>query len=242
MIVVYLPLVIKCILFNGHWVIIDHYRKIPILFSVHHVWYLLCVCVILTYCSCRASSKWSYPVCWEAKLFLGQQNRTVGHAPTHEQRRELWSPAAPKTRVLPQHPPSQNQRTWTWTKLEHWNTFRSKGSTLLEDPALMPFIAKFQDPPIKTCLISTPAYLFPRFLKTLHLIQRARWIWGTIRSPIFLVVILSINKIFLILKSNFLSIGLSKCWDFKSTLLNQSSPNTTLTFGGFRCPESQPSS
>ena len=53
-------------------------------------------------CNHRTNSKWLYPVWWGAELFF--RNRLQIIHPQHRQRRELWPPAAPGTKVSSPQP------------------------------------------------------------------------------------------------------------------------------------------
>ena len=69
----------------------------------HNCWLSLMVVLLWVYpCNHRTRSNWSYPVQWDTKLSV-RDNRPKPHVmqPKHTQRRKLWPPVAPGTKVPP---------------------------------------------------------------------------------------------------------------------------------------------
>lgn len=117
-------------------------------------------------------------------------------------------PISPPTHTL--------QKTRTSREFEHRNPFRSQGSIVQEDLVLKPLYHKW--PSVKVFQLKLAhqhfcIHLFPSNpLKTLNPVQQVRWMWGTIRSPIFSVGAFSLNKPFLTPNSDVLTFGLSRHW------------------------------
>ena len=80
-----------------------------------------------------------------------------------------------------------------------WTVSEAQGSVVQKVPVLMPLYHKWPSSKVLQWKLSPPALLHtcsPRPLKTLNLVQWARWIWGTVRSPIFWIGAFLINKPF----------------------------------------------
>lgn len=138
--------------------------------------------------------------------------------PKRMQREGLWSPAVLGTKPrssrappLPASTPTRNQRTRTSPEPEYWNPFISRGSVVQGDVVLMPLHHEWPSSKVlhlKLALSALPRTCSPNPLNTLNLVQWARWICGTVRSPIFSVGVFSINKTSLTPNSDVLNFDL----------------------------------
>lgn len=121
---------------------------------------------------------------WSA--FQRRQTKTAGYALKHVQRRALWSPAVPGTKVL-----SLNQRTRTQPNLNAGTPSDTNNLLSRKIRCWCPVTKNGQAPRFPNYNLPHQHYS-PNPLKTLNLGQWVRWMWGTIRSPVF-----SIDKLFL---------------------------------------------
>ena len=111
----------------------------------------------------------------------------------------------------PASTPTRNQRTRTSPEPEYRNPFISRGSVVQGDVVLMPLHHEWPSSKVlhlKLALSALPRTCSPNPLNTLNLVQWARWICGTVRSPIFSVGVFSINKTSLTPNSDVLNFDL----------------------------------
>lgn len=140
-------------------------------------------------------------------VFQRQQTKIKSMQPKHAQKRKLWPPAAPGTKVS-SFPHVNIIITWMM------ESFQRQGSVVQEDPVLMTLSYKWPSSKVLQLKLSHQHFYIPgpQPLKNLILVQRTRWIWGIVKASILLVGAFLMNKHFFTPNSEILSFGLLNHW------------------------------